>query len=139
MNTKKFGDSGEAFAAEYLAGKGFSILERNYRTPMGEIDLIARDGRVLVFIEVKTRKTERYGRPALAVGLEKQRRIIRAAVWYTSKRQGELPTCRFDVVEVYTPMGGVWSIRGTRIVGGKGLIEKIGGVSWATMKTDIYA
>ena len=70
MNTKKFGDSGEAFAAEYLAGKGFSILERNYRTPMGEIDLIARDGRVLVFIEVKTRKTERYGRPALAVGLE---------------------------------------------------------------------
>ena len=111
MNTKKFGDSGESFAAEYLAGKGFSILERNYRTPMGEIDLIARDGRVLVFIEVKTRKTERYGRPALAVGLEKQRRIIRAAVWYTSKRQGELPPCRFDVVEVYAPAGGAWSLR----------------------------
>ena len=111
MNTKKVGDSGEAFAAEYLAGKGLSILERNYRTPMGEIDLIAQDGRVLVFIEVKTRKSARYGRPASAVGLEKQRRIVRAAVWYTSKRQGELPPCRFDVVEVYAPAGGAWTQR----------------------------
>ena len=111
MNTKKVGDSGEAFAAEYLAGKGLFILERNYRTPMGEIDLIAQDGRVLVFIEVKTRKSARYGRPASAVGLEKQRRIVRAAVWYTSKRQGELPPCRFDVVEVYAPTEGAWSLR----------------------------
>ena len=111
MNTKKVGDSGEAFAAEYLAGKGLSILERNYRTPVGEIDLIARDGRELVFIEVKTRKSARYGQPALAVGPEKQRRILRAAVWYTSKRQGELPPCRFDVVEVYAPPDGAWSLR----------------------------
>ncbi|MBP5200893.1 MAG: YraN family protein [Schwartzia sp.] len=111
MNTKKVGDSGEAFAAEYLAGKGLSILERNYRTPMGEIDLIAQDGRELVFVEVKTRKSERYGQPALAVGPEKQRRILRAAVWYTSKRQGELPPCRFDVVEVYAPEDGAWSLR----------------------------
>ena len=111
MNTKRVGDCGEDFAAEYLAGKGLSILERNYRTPVGEIDIIARDGRVLVFIEVKTRKCERYGQPALAVGLGKLRRIVRAAVWYTSKRQGELPPCRFDVVEVYAPANGAWSVR----------------------------
>ena len=111
MNKRSFGGQGEADARACLVGKGIKILEMNFRRPTGEIDLIARDGRVLVFIEVKTRKTERYGRPALAVGLEKQRRIIRAAVWYTSKRQGELPPCRFDVVEVYAPAGGAWSLR----------------------------
>ena len=86
-----------------------------FGTRPGVIALVA--GGIVLFLiisvclEVKTRKTERYGRPALAVGLEKQRRIIRAAVWYTSKRQGELPPCRFDVVEVYAPAGGAWSLR----------------------------
>ena len=111
MNTKKVGDSGEAFAAEYLAGKGFSIFRRDFRGPGGGIGPLGRGGRVLVFVGVKTRKSERYGRPALAVGLEKQRRIVRAAIWYTSKRQGELPPCRFDVVEVYAPREGSWSLR----------------------------
>ncbi len=111
MSTKSTGDRGEAFAARYLSEKGLTILERNYRTPVGEIDLILRDGATLVFVEVKTRKSQRFGRPALAVGREKQRRIVRAAVWYTSKRQGELPPCRFDVVEVFAPAGGEWTVR----------------------------
>ena len=110
MNTKTLGDQGEAFAAAYLERKGLRMLERKYRTPVGEIDLIARDGQTFVFIEVKTRRSFRYGLPAAAVGQGKQRRIIRAAVWYMKTRQGELPPCRFDVVEVYAPTDGAWSV-----------------------------
>ena len=111
MSTKTVGDRGEAFAADHLERMGLLILERNYRTPVGEIDLIARDGRTLVFVEVKTRKSARYGRPAAAVGREKQRRIVRAALWYMGKRRGDIPPCRFDVVEIYAPPGGEWSVR----------------------------
>ena len=112
MNTKALGDRGEAAVAESLARKGFAILERNYRTPMGEIDLIARDGRTLAFVEVKTRKSERCGRPGAAVGREKQRRIIGAALWYMNREaKGALPPCRFDVVEVYARPNGAWDIR----------------------------
>ena len=111
MSTKTVGDRGEALAADYLEQKGLSILERKYRTPVGEIDLIAREGRTLVFVEVKTRKGMRYGRPAAAVGREKQRRIVRAALWYTIRKQGEMPPCRFDVVEIYAPSGGSWSVQ----------------------------
>ena len=112
MNTKTLGDRGEAAVAEYLAQKGRAILERKYRTPAGEIDLIVRDGRTLAFVEVKTRKSERYGRPGAAVGKEKQRRIIRGALWYMNRtRGGELPPCRFDVAEVYAPAGSAWRVR----------------------------
>ena len=111
MSTKTVGDQGEAIAADYLEQKGLSIIERKYRTPVGEIDLIVRAGRTLVFVEVKTRKSARYGRPAAAVGRDKQRRIIRAALWYTNKKQGETPPCRFDVVEIYVQPGGTWSVQ----------------------------
>ena len=99
MNTKKFGDSGEAFAAEYLAGKGFSILERNYRTPMGEIDLIARDGRVLVFVEVKVRNRSRMAARE-AVTPAKQKRLSRGALYYMMKKGLMNCQARFDVVEI---------------------------------------
>lgn len=111
MNTKRIGDRGEEQAAAYLEQKGYAILERQYRTPLGEIDLIARDGRTLAFVEVKTRRNERFGSPSSAVGWEKQRRIIRAAMWYMNQRQGDVPPCRFDVVEVYAPPEGAWKVR----------------------------
>ena len=111
MNTKRIGDRGEEEAAAYLEQKGYAILERQYRTPLGEIDLIARDGRTLAFVEVKTRRNERFGSPSSAVGWEKQRRIIRAAMWYMNQRQGDVPPCRFDVVEVYAPPEGAWKVR----------------------------
>ena len=113
MNRKGLGNRGEETAAAYLAQKGYAILERQYRTPAGEIDLIARDGRTLVFIEVKTRSSARYGRPAAAVGREKQRRITRAAMWYmmSEKRQSEAPPCRFDVVEIFASPEGAWKAR----------------------------
>ncbi len=111
MNTKRIGNRGEEEAAAYLEQKGYVILERQYRTPLGEIDLIARDGRTLAFVEVKTRRNERFGSPSSAVGWEKQRRIIRAAMWYMNQRQGDVPPCRFDVVEVYAPPEGAWKVR----------------------------
>lgn len=111
MNTKGLGNKGEDAAAAHLEQKGYAILERQYRTPAGEIDLIARDGKTLAFVEVKTRRNARYGLPSAAVGPEKQQRIVRSAMWYMSRRAGDEPPCRFDVVEVYAPPGGEWKIR----------------------------
>lgn len=113
MNRKGLGNRGEETAAAYLEQKGYAILERQYRTPVGEIDLIARDGKTLVFVEVKTRRSARYGQPSAAVGWEKQRRIIRGAMWYmmNRQRQREAPPCRFDVVEVYAAQDHAWKVR----------------------------
>ena len=113
MNQKGLGNRGEEIAAAHLERKGYEILERQCRTPVGEIDLIARDGKTLAFVEVKTRRSARYGQPAAAVGREKQRRITRAAMWYmmNKNRQGETPPCRFDVVEIYATPNGAWNVR----------------------------
>ena len=78
--------------------------------PVGEIDIIARKEGVLVFVEVKTRRSLRFGRPAAAVGWQKQQRIIRAAAWYLQGKQ-QPPACRFDVIEVYCTPAGSWSVQ----------------------------
>jgi putative endonuclease len=97
------GDRGERAAAQFLRHKGFRVLLRGYRTQRGEIDLIARTGETLVFVEVKAR---RQGEPAEAVTLEKQRRLTLAALHFL-KRHGLLEQrCRFDVVTVVWPDGG---------------------------------
>ena len=101
MNTRKIGGEYEARAAEYLEASGYEILERNYRCACGEIDLIARQGNCLVFIEVKYRKNARCGGAAFAVGAEKQRRLSRTAVMYCLERGTPDGTpCRFDVIAV---------------------------------------
>lgn len=96
---------GEEVAESYLRKKGYKILERNYRTPVGEIDLIARDSRDLVFVEVKTRRSNLFGAPQDAVGAAKQRQILRTAQWYLSSRKDDALNPRFDVVAV-TQQGG---------------------------------
>ncbi len=94
------GDRGERLAAEYLEREGYSILHRNYRFGRSEIDLIARRGRTIVFVEVKTRTSARYGEPEEAVTGEKIRRIRRvASAWLSGRGMGETE-CRFDVVAV---------------------------------------
>ncbi|MCR5030783.1 MAG: YraN family protein [Selenomonadaceae bacterium] len=110
MNTKRVGDRGEEMAADFLERKGLRILARKYRTPIGEIDLIAQEGKTLVFIEVKTRRSARCGSPAAAVGYAKQQKIARVAAWYMQTR-ADTPPCRFDVVEIYAPSSGAWSVR----------------------------
>ena len=89
----------EERAAAYLKDRGLEILCRNYRCPCGEIDLIARDGNCLVFVEVKYRKTP--GTALYAVNGKKQRMISRTAAYYLtcSEQEADLP-CRFDVVGI---------------------------------------
>lgn len=94
------GDRGERAAVSHLKRRGMRILRRNYRTKHGEVDAIARDGDVVVFVEVKAR---RRGDPAEAVTPEKQRRLTLAALHFL-KRHGLLEhRCRFDVVAVLWP------------------------------------
>lgn len=101
-NRKKLlGDCGEALVAEYLRRKGYEIIASQYRCRMGEVDLIARRGGVLCFVEVKTRSETEHGLPREFVGPKKQRRIRAAAAQYLSKYQLDCPV-RFDVAEVYT-------------------------------------
>jgi len=100
--TKEAGDAAEDRALAYLAGKGLSLVSRNYRTPHrggGEIDLIMRDGNTLVFVEVRKRASRSFGGAAASVGGVKQRRIVFAARHFLMRFR-EPPPCRFDVVGV---------------------------------------
>ncbi|HHV61879.1 MAG TPA: YraN family protein [Firmicutes bacterium] len=101
-SSKNLGAQGEELAARYLSACGYVILERNYRSPGGEIDIIAQDGAATCFIEVKTRRSLAYGQPGEHITREKRRRIIRSAISYLSKRGAAAATraCRFDVVYV---------------------------------------
>jgi putative endonuclease len=95
------GSEGERAAAAFLEARGYRILERNYRTRLGEIDLVAEEGRTLVFVEVKVRLNDRFGGPAAAITSVKQARIARLAQQYVmNRRLGERP-CRFDVVLIW--------------------------------------
>lgn len=97
----ELGSAGEDLAAEWYRTNGFEVLDRNWRCPIGEIDLVVRRGRLLVVVEVKTRRTDAYGVPALAVTAPKQRRLRRlAATWLAAHRTRPRPEVRFDVASV---------------------------------------
>ncbi len=100
------GDKGEQTAAEFLEREGYEILHRNYRFGRGEVDLIARKDGTIVFVEVKTRSSDRYGEPEEAVTPEKIRRIRRIASAYLSQRRIGECDCRFDVVAVVFGVDG---------------------------------
>ena len=97
---RQLGDHGEDLAAAALKEQGYKILGRNYVTPLGEIDLIARQGKTLVIIEVKTRKSTRFGSPQEAVSLTKQKRLRRLAEYYVKDKRLAGAPVRFDVVAV---------------------------------------
>lgn len=101
MNKRQTGASYEEKAARWLESLGLQVLEKNYRCRQGEIDLIAKDGEYLVFVEVKYRRTSQKGYPAEAVNRQKQRRIAGAAAYYCyAHRIPENQPCRFDVVSI---------------------------------------
>ncbi len=95
-----FGQASEARAEQFLRAKGYKILERNLRTSLGELDLVAEDGCVLVFVEVKARTTEAFGGALLAVDHRKQSKLVRLASQYLAQRHLSERACRFDVVLV---------------------------------------
>lgn len=92
------GQQGEAFAVSYLKGLKFKILQTNYRCRCGEIDIIARDGKVLVFVEVKARRGTSYGPPQLSVTPFKQRQISKTALTYLLQNRLMEENARFDVI-----------------------------------------
>lgn len=101
MNRRQVGTAYEAVAAEYLAAHGYRILERNFLSRRGEIDLIAREGEYLCFVEVKYRRNGDCGSPLEAVNAHKQRKILQAARYYLMLHGLGMDTaCRFDVVAV---------------------------------------
>ena len=100
LKRKRTGQKGEDLVAAYLADCGYRIVERNYRCVFGEIDIVAWEGNTLVFAEVKSRRTETYGAPQLAVGREKQHKISKIALNYLSEKNLSHHPARFDVVAV---------------------------------------
>ncbi|GAA3187182.1 YraN family protein [Dactylosporangium siamense] len=95
------GRYGERLAGRHLLARGLVLLDRNWRCQSGELDIVARDGPVLVFVEVKTRRSGRFGVPAEAVGVDKARRLRRlAAQWLAAHAAGNRQEIRFDVVSV---------------------------------------
>lgn len=97
---QELGKLGEDLAVGELERRGYAVLARRFRTRYGEIDIIARDGGTLVFVEVKARESAEFGTAAEAVTRWKQRRLVRMAGYYLSGLLGEPPACRFDVVAI---------------------------------------
>lgn len=105
-NRITLGRRGEALAAEYLKKNGYRIVACNVRNPLGEIDIVARDGATLCFVEVKTRSCDDFGGPAEAVSLSKQRKLIRLARAFLKEQNLSGIPARFDVVSVLIPAEG---------------------------------
>lgn len=104
LNNKEFGNMGERLAEQYLLEKDFRVLSRNYRTKIGEIDLIVMKEKLLVFVEVKTRKTKNYGKGFEAVHVKKQQTLRRVADQFVAYGKDFPKTdlsMRFDVIDVF--------------------------------------
>jgi putative endonuclease len=105
------GELGERAARKHLKRNGLKFLTANFRTPRGEIDLVFRDRDCLVFVEVKTRSSEEWTRPAAAVNAERRRRLTRAGLDYLGLLKNPPVKVRFDIVEVLLEASAVREIR----------------------------
>lgn len=101
------GAAGEEAAARYLESQGYSVLARNHRCRLGEVDLIVARGPLVAFVEVRTRSTRAFGGPAATVDAAKQARVIRAARDWLARAGGPERELRFDVVAVVEGQGGL--------------------------------
>ncbi len=104
--TQTLGVLGEELAGHFLQARGYSLIARNFTCALGEIDLVARDGDVLVFVEVKTRRSLEKGDPADSVTRRKRWQIVKSAQFYLKRYGADDSPCRFDVVSVFMPSGG---------------------------------
>ena len=104
---QRLGAEGERAAEKFLRRRRYAIVHRNYRCPAGEVDLIALDGKAVVFVEVKTRTQPGFGSPLEAVDRRKQRQIQRAAQYYLTENRLHDRNARFDVVGVWWENGRV--------------------------------
>ncbi len=106
MHRHHLGKRGEDLACRELRRRGYEIFDRRYRTRIGELDIVARDGDTLVFVEVKTRATESFGSAFDAITRSKRRVIVQMACDYLTRRRSWHGPCRFDVVAVTIPDDG---------------------------------
>ena len=97
---KLLGRAGEVEAGKFLKKAGYKVLEMNFRTHIGEADIIAQKDGVTVFVEVKTRSDDTYGAPSEAVNHKKQEKYFRVATEYLIKKGLQDAPCRFDVIEI---------------------------------------
>ena len=100
MQRQILGKQGEDRAVAELARRGYAVLARRYRTRHGEIDIVARDGETIVFVEVKAKETAECGTAAEAVTVRKQRKVVSMAVDYLARNRLTSKPCRFDVVAI---------------------------------------
>lgn len=100
MLRKKIGEHGEKLAQTYLCQRGYRIIAANYHCHYGEIDIIAQDGDVLVFVEVRSKSNIQYGRPEETVDLKKQNKLKKTAQYYLCQQKQMERYCRFDVVAI---------------------------------------
>lgn len=107
MNRRQDGSQGEEIVVDFLKKKGYNIKTCNYFSKTGEIDIIAEIRDIIVFIEVKARRNQNYGRPSEAVTPAKLKRIERTALWYMSANKLHHRPARIDVVEVWWENGTV--------------------------------
>jgi len=110
LDSKELGKRGEQLAAKYLAKSGFKIIERNYRCRLGEVDLILSKNDQLIFVEVKTRSSIKYGQPAEAVNSKKKANYFRLATHYVSFKRLNDINLRFDVIEIMYDADGTYKI-----------------------------
>ncbi len=115
MNRRDVGAWGEAVALKHLQKTGYKLLERNYRAGRFEIDLIMMDGGTIVFVEVKARRSDRFGVGAERVGPQKQQHIIKAAQMYLLRFKDGEYSARFDVVDILLPEGSFEHYKGAFI------------------------
>jgi len=100
MERQALGIYGENLAVAEIERRGYAVLARRYRTRHGEIDIVARDGETIVFVEVKVKETAEFGTGSEAVTARKQQRIISMAVDYLARNRLTAKPCRFDVVAI---------------------------------------
>ncbi len=100
IRSLRFGKTNEKLASGFLKRCGYRILEKNFRTPGGEIDIVAADGNIVVFVEVKARRSTRYGSAKLAITPTKQRHLSMAAMTYLKKVGKSGSRARFDVITI---------------------------------------
>lgn len=106
MDSKSLGQIGEDIASVYLKSRGYEILERNFRSLIGEIDIIAKDGENLIFIEVKTKSNKDFGLPQEMVTAKKQNKLIKVADSYLKEKNLEDIPWRIDVVAIIKNKNG---------------------------------
>jgi len=100
---KQVGDKGEKYAEDFLKRKGYNIIQRNYRCKLGEIDIIAEYDNTIVFVEVRTKRTESFGIPQYSITSGKMSRITKTALSYIQEKELFERSCRFDVIAITFP------------------------------------